>query len=282
MDKARKETIVSYFRGNDYLILNTKLAKIIGINEAIALCELMGKESYYAENNKLSNGYFYYTMKDFCAKFGLSRHSWSQVIHKLVCLKLIDCQRRGIPRKNFYKLNFIELDNLKRKLEMSGKHEVANGDASDVGVCSEVEEEDHSCGTNSGIKSGEIAQLNRSIENKEKESIDYNNSYHEFEKMVVENWNAFCDEHERMAKITEISNTRRLKLKKLYAKESFRDFKKILAGIAAQSFYLGSNDKGWVITFDWLISNDNNYLKLLEYRQQEPGFIHSTGKGWRE
>jgi hypothetical protein len=33
---------------------------------------------------------------------------------------------------------------------------------------------------------------------------------------------------------------------------------------ASTPFCLGSNDRGWRVTFDWLIENDKNISKLLE------------------
>jgi len=89
-------------------------------------------------------------------------------------------------------------------------------------------------------------------------------AYVDFEKSTMTSWNSFCDKFPILSNIQEISDKRRLKLKKRFETKSFQDFQTILAAIEKQQFLLGKNDRGWKISFDWLIENDTNYLKVLE------------------
>ena len=91
-------------------------------------------------------------------------------------------------------------------------------------------------------------------------------SYVDFEKSTFAYWNSFCDKYPVLAKIKEISTDRRTKLKKRYEVDSFKEFSQILQAIKEQPFLLGENDRRWKITFDWLIENNTNYLKVIEGR----------------
>lgn len=90
------------------------------------------------------------------------------------------------------------------------------------------------------------------------------NIYAVFEEAIFTMWNVFCDEYPVLSKIKEISGKRRDKIKKRFEVASFRDFEQIIDHIKKQDFLLGKNDRGWVASFDWLIENDTNYIKVLE------------------
>lgn len=92
------------------------------------------------------------------------------------------------------------------------------------------------------------------------------NIYVAFEKATLDCWNQICESYPVLSKIKELSDNRKQKLKKRFEKESFRDFNKILDCIKESPFLLGENDRQWKVTFDWLIENDTNYLKVLEGR----------------
>ncbi len=96
-------------------------------------------------------------------------------------------------------------------------------------------------------------------------------SYSAFEQGTLQMWNSFCDIYPVLPKIKELSDKRRMFLKNRFTRDSFRDFNKIIDAIKGQPFLLGENDRKWVIDFDWLIKNDTNYLKVLEYKYKSNG-----------
>ena len=106
---------------------------------------------------------------------------------------------------------------------------------------------------------------------KEKESNIENKNYSGFEEATVTTWNSFCDIFPVVSKVKEISEKRRGCLKKRFTRDSFRDFNKIIEAIKGQPFLLGENDRKWTISFDWVIENDTNYLKVLEYKYKSNG-----------
>jgi hypothetical protein len=95
------------------------------------------------------------------------------------------------------------------------------------------------------------------------------NPYQAFEDLVFKEWNEFCLKYPALSRITEVSESRRQKLKARFTKESFRDFDKVLQAITEQPFLINGNPnskdhKDWKVNFDWLIANDTNYIKVLE------------------
>jgi len=98
-------------------------------------------------------------------------------------------------------------------------------------------------------------------ENKEKNDI----LYVDFEKSTLAIWNSLCDKHPLISKIRSISPERRRHLKQRFVNKDFREnFSKVIEEIPKYPFLLGENDRKWVVSFDWLIKNDTNYLKILE------------------
>ena len=93
--------------------------------------------------------------------------------------------------------------------------------------------------------------------------------YVDFEKSTINLWNLFCEKHPFLSKITTITDSRRKSLKARFAQNTFKDFPALLAAIEDQPFLLNGNPdskdhKNWKISFDWLIRNDINHVKVLE------------------
>ena len=85
---------------------------------------------------------------------------------------------------------------------------------------------------------------------------------------ILDKWNNFCEKYQKLAKIKSVSETRKKKLRARLDEESFKNFDEILKAIEEQPFLIhgDSNSKfrDWRVSFDWLIENDTNYLKVLE------------------
>jgi hypothetical protein len=91
-------------------------------------------------------------------------------------------------------------------------------------------------------------------------------SYVDFEKSTHATWNSFCERFPMLPRVREISAKRRTKLKLRWQVKSFREFQVICDAIALQPFLTGRNKYNWRVSFDWLIDNDTNYLKVLEFK----------------
>lgn len=116
---------------------------------------------------------------------------------------------------------------------------------------------------------------NRYVEEEEEEEKDKEKEkskiYVDWEQSTLNLWNSFCDKNLSLSKVKEITDTRRRQLKLRYTKDSFRNFATILKAIEQQPFLINGNPnnqqhKDWKVSFDWLIENDTNYIKVLEFR----------------
>lgn len=79
-------------------------------------------------------------------------------------------------------------------------------------------------------------------------------------------------------KVKKITAGRSLKIKARIADDFFvSSWDELLAKIKLSPFCCGQNSRGWTVSFDWIIQNDTNYIKVLEgrYEQQEE---RTTGK----
>lgn len=120
-------------------------------------------------------------------------------------------------------------------------------------------------------------------EEKEKSNIREEKIYVDFEKSTLNLWNSFCDKHPTLSKITSITDSRRKSLKSRFVQATFKDFSSLLLAIEDQPFLLNGNQdskdhKNWKISFDWLIQNDTNHVKVLERKYRD----NKMGQWWRK
>ncbi len=85
-------------------------------------------------------------------------------------------------------------------------------------------------------------------------------------------WNAFADHVEVVSNIRTISDKRRRKIRTRWKEwekvERFDDplqyFRHTLHEASKSKFLMGDNDRGWTMNFNWLIRNEENFLKIWE------------------
>jgi len=90
------------------------------------------------------------------------------------------------------------------------------------------------------------------------------------EKKILSSWNLVCDKIPTLSRIIRISEGRRLHLKRRFENKHFvENINTAISLIPRSSFLKGNNKRGWRISFDWLIKNDENYLKVLEGKYKD-------------
>ena len=102
---------------------------------------------------------------------------------------------------------------------------------------------------------------------REKKTVDesLNSEY----GVIVEKYNTICKSYPR---VRGLSGTRiekiRLRLKEMGNAEVFEE---VFREMEASDFMKGKNDRGWKASLDWLIINDNNWVKVVEgkYRNKD-------------
>jgi hypothetical protein len=94
-------------------------------------------------------------------------------------------------------------------------------------------------------------------------------------KEILNYWNS-----KGYAPIKVISEQRKQKLKTRISEIGIEQFKLAIDKITASNFCKGENNKNWKASFDWLIQNDTNIIKVLEgkYDNKEK-FSSNTEKG---
>jgi len=106
--------------------------------------------------------------------------------------------------------------------------------------------------------------------------------YVAFEQATLATWNSFCDSFPVLSKVISVSGKRRTSLKQRFECKHYRDnIVQAIKMIGNSNFLRGRNDREWKVSFDWLILNDTNYLKVLEgkYKNKVTSEIDKILKG---
>lgn len=89
----------------------------------------------------------------------------------------------------------------------------------------------------------------------------------DFIQPYVDCWNVFVSsssmKHYKLPSVDVVNETRQKKFKNRRAEPCF-DFLRILEKIKASGHLKGDNQRGWKVTFDWILENDSNYVKIVE------------------
>lgn len=86
--------------------------------------------------------------------------------------------------------------------------------------------------------------------------------------LIVSKYNSIAKEC-KLTSIYKLSDKRRIKLKARLDEVGEDELLKAIDKIKESSFLIGNNDRNWKISFDWLINNDNNMIKLLEDKYKD-------------
>jgi len=79
----------------------------------------------------------------------------------------------------------------------------------------------------------------------------------------------------RIVGVKSLTDARKAKLRTRWQEPAFRDgWARAVESVAESTFCQGKNDHGWVVSFDWLIRNTENYVKALEGR-----YANNDGNG---
>lgn len=109
------------------------------------------------------------------------------------------------------------------------------------------------------------------LEKRREEKKREEGEYTCFEQNTVTEWNSLCERIPILKKIEKVSSERRVNLKKRFLEKM--DMALVAAAISDQPFLYTPKGEGqhanWVVTFDWLIKNGTNYVKVLERTYQQ-------------
>ena len=100
---------------------------------------------------------------------------------------------------------------------------------------------------------------------------------------LIDYWNS--EALEGIPRVTRLNKPRKNKIKaRLKSNPKFcEDFKVVVQRFSKNiNFYTGANDRNWVITFDWIIENESNYLKVLEGNYDDKGIDKISFRNGKE
>lgn len=83
-------------------------------------------------------------------------------------------------------------------------------------------------------------------------------------KKVVDCFNEVAEKTVGISRVLKLTNKRKEKLKKRLDEIGEDEFIKAFDCIKESDFLQGKNNNGWRVSFDWLIENDTNAVKVLE------------------
>ena len=87
-----------------FLVLNKELARQVGLKEAVLLADLISKEEYFIANG-MTDGWFFNTETNIEKDTTLTAYQQRRCIKTLKDKGLIEVKRKGIPAKQYFKIN---------------------------------------------------------------------------------------------------------------------------------------------------------------------------------
>lgn len=114
MDKF--SSLLQLINPDNTMSVNRYLAHSIGMAETIIYSALISKYTYYRENNKTFDGWFYSTIEDLQESTTYGRKIQSSAIKKLSELGLIETKLMGMPARRYFRL-ISDTSNLEELLE---------------------------------------------------------------------------------------------------------------------------------------------------------------------
>ena len=87
-----------------FLVLNKELARQVGLKEAVLLADLISKEEYFIANG-MTDGWFFNTEANIERDTTLTPYQQRNCLKTLKASGLIEVKRKGIPAKQYFKIN---------------------------------------------------------------------------------------------------------------------------------------------------------------------------------
>lgn len=103
-----RNSIKHLLMSSNYFVLNKKLVKILGIETAFFLTSLAEADEMLADED----GWFYQTVPQIEEMTGLSEHKQKKCIDKLISLKILSQENKGMPMKRYFRLDYTQVLNI--------------------------------------------------------------------------------------------------------------------------------------------------------------------------
>jgi len=94
-----------------FLVVNKSLAKQIGLKETVLPADLISKEEYFIANG-MTDGWFFNTEDNIERDTTLTSYQQRKCLKTLKKYEIIETKRKGIPAKQYFKINEANLLNI--------------------------------------------------------------------------------------------------------------------------------------------------------------------------
>lgn len=253
------------FSSGSYLVVNKTLITIFGLQEAVFLSNLIDKFRYFSEKNMLQkdNGFFL-THEEQEKQTSLSLYQLRKCKKNIIKQKILKTYVKGVPSKEFYILDFDQLINIIEKSNLRPRSLKTKdlGPPETKDLYKENKYKENKRKENIKRKEKTSSSENINVQRKRKKERPSVTTI----KAIVSEWNkiaAVCD----IPKVQKLTSDRISKFRtrcKSFDLYFVNDWKEVFSHIKDSSFLCGDNNRGWTITFDWLINSDKNLSKLIE------------------
>ena len=97
-------------KGEGFVIINKTIMKILGIDGALLLGELVSEYSYFEKSDQLTeDGYFFSKSENIENNTTLSYYKQNEALKVLQSWGFVETDLRGVPAKKYFKLNLDEI-----------------------------------------------------------------------------------------------------------------------------------------------------------------------------
>jgi hypothetical protein len=188
------------------------------------------------------NGYCYPKQETLAKEIGLKVDAINKSLKNLINHNLIESKRQGLGKPNTYRfLYHTYMDSI-------------------------VQEPDSDTDQEQGFDTNQEPDSSTGDkENHLRESLKENHTKEETTDCLVfrDLWNSECED-KIIKPILSLSTNRRQKIKTRLKERPFKEWNEVFRKINSSEFCCGDNDRGWSATFDWIIKNEENAIKVLE------------------
>ena len=98
-------SVIDILSNGNYIVVNKKIASDLGLYEAILLGELASEHKYWANIEKLEDGFFYSTVENIKENTTLSRKQQTRAMNTLEDKGIVTAVLKGIPAKRYVRIN---------------------------------------------------------------------------------------------------------------------------------------------------------------------------------
>ena len=98
-------SVIDILSSGNYIVVNKKIASELGLCEAILLGELASEHKYWANIEKLEDGFFYSTVENIKENTTLSRKQQTRAMNTLEEKGIVTAVLKGIPAKRYVRIN---------------------------------------------------------------------------------------------------------------------------------------------------------------------------------